>query len=74
MCVLGGLYNKQFRRMKVDNMQKFDARELSFYRHFPDTVENGIWSWKEAFVFVKQRCDHFDAREATHFYEILKSY
>ncbi len=74
MCVLGEWYKKKFRRMTVDTMQKFDAWGLSFDRHFPDTVENGIWSRKDAFVFVKQRFDHFDAREDAHFYEIQKEY
>ena len=44
MCVLGGLYNKQFRRMTVDAMQKFDARGFSFHRHFPDTGRKLLFS------------------------------
>ena len=68
LCTLGGLYSKQFRRMTVSGMQKFDARGIKFYEHFREPVDNGIWTWKDAFVFVKQRSDNFSLSEARHFF------
>ena len=59
--------------MTVEAMQKFDARGVQFYEHFKDPVDNAIWTWKDAFVLVKQRCDHFSFTEAKHFYEIQKA-
>ena len=68
-----GLYKKTFRKMTVEKMQKFAARGVRFFRNFDEGVDNAAWTWKQAWVFVKERTDHFDRLEAFHFYEIQKA-
>lgn len=44
LSVLGGLYNKEFRRMTVEKIEALEAREVNLYDHFEEEVDNDIWT------------------------------
>ena len=69
---LGGLYDKPFRKLTVEKMQRMDKRGLYFYEEFP-AVDNLIWTWKRVWVCVKERADHFSRSEAEHFYLVQRA-
>ena len=54
-------------------MNRLGTQEQTFFRHFPDRASNNLWTWAEAWVFAKQKNNHFDFLEAGHFYAILVS-
>ena len=46
LSVLGGLYNKQFRRMTVASMEILQVRGKKFYDHFEEVKDDAIWTQK----------------------------
>ena len=59
-----GLYSKQFRKFTVEAMQRLNEDESPFLRYVDIEVRNDLWQWSEAWVFAKQKSDHFDFLEA----------